>query len=308
MTGEPTTAAVREHTIEANGLRFTYLEAGEGPLVVLLHGFPDNARTWSNQIEPLADAGYRVVAPYLRGYAPTEIPADGRYDLTALANDVHELIGALGGEPAHVIGHDWGAAATYATMAMFPASISRSAVIAIGHPRTLASAFASPSVVHHLFHFWLFQLEGFAQIAASANDHALIDYLWQHWSPGHEDREHIAQVKRESLAPTGALEAALGYYPALLQYPVEQPQAAERVLGEVSVPTLAIFGGNDPVRLLSDGEEAFFSGEYRREVVDGAGHFAHRERPREVTRLLLSWLASDEPKSKTVAKATSTIE
>ena len=105
---------------------FTYLEAGKGPLVLLLHGFPDNAHTWSNQIEPLADAGYRVVAPYLRGYPPTEIPADGRYDLTALANDVHELIGALGGEPAHVIGHDWGAATTYATMAMFPASIGRS--------------------------------------------------------------------------------------------------------------------------------------------------------------------------------------
>jgi pimeloyl-ACP methyl ester carboxylesterase len=110
-------------------------------------------------------------------------------------------------------------------------------------------------------------------------------------------------VKRETLSAPGSLEAALGYYRALLRYPVDHPEAAERLLGDVSVPTLAIFGRNDPVHALSEGEEAFFTGEYSREVIDGAGHFAHRERPREVTRLLLSWLAAADPESRQSAGA-----
>ena len=104
---------MKEGSVEANGLTFRYLEEGEGPLVLLLHGFPDNAMTWDRVMPGLADAGYRAVAPFMRGYPPSEIPADGRYDAAALAGDVAALIDALNdGRPAFVMGHDWGAIAT----------------------------------------------------------------------------------------------------------------------------------------------------------------------------------------------------
>src|SRR3954451_22130917 len=96
---------IRQGTIRANDLDFAYLEAGEGPLVLLLHGFPDDAWTWSHQLPALAAAGYRAVAPFLRGYAPPSIPADGRYDATALAGDVAALVEALGDGPAFVVGN-----------------------------------------------------------------------------------------------------------------------------------------------------------------------------------------------------------
>ena len=96
--------------IHANGLKFAYLEQGEGQLVILLHGFPDTAHTWSHQMPALAAAGYRVVAPFLRGYPPTDIPQNGYYDKASLASDVVALIAALGGgRPVHLVGQDWGA-------------------------------------------------------------------------------------------------------------------------------------------------------------------------------------------------------
>jgi len=99
-------------TIETPALTFQALEEGDGPLVLCLHGFPDDARTWRHQVPALVGAGYRVVAPFMRGYAPTSRPADGRYDAMALGEDVAALLEALGADDAIVIGHDLGAAAT----------------------------------------------------------------------------------------------------------------------------------------------------------------------------------------------------
>ncbi len=111
-TGDVSTrAAARSPTsghVQANGIRFAYLEQGAGPLVLLLHGFPDNAWTYRRQLEVLSRAGYRAVAPFLRGYAPTEIPADGRFDPATLGRDVHGLIRALSATgKAFVVGMDW---------------------------------------------------------------------------------------------------------------------------------------------------------------------------------------------------------
>src|SRR5919112_1132686 len=100
---------MRECRVHANGIEFGYLEAGEGPLVLLLHGFPDDAHTWSAQMDGLAGAGYRAVAPFMRGYPPTGPAPDGRYDAEVLGADVAGLVEALGdGSPAFVVGHDWG--------------------------------------------------------------------------------------------------------------------------------------------------------------------------------------------------------
>src|SRR5688572_24137197 len=96
-------------SVEANGLRHAYLSEGDGDLVLLLHGFPDHAPTFRHQLSALAKAGYRAVAPYLRGYAPTDPAPDGCYMTAAAADDAAGIIDALGGGSAHVVGHDWGA-------------------------------------------------------------------------------------------------------------------------------------------------------------------------------------------------------
>jgi len=284
---------VSRGSVEANGVRFEYLELGDGPLVLLLHGFPDNAWTWSYQMNPLAEAGYRAVAPFMRGYPPTEIPSNGRFDPETLGTDVSELIRALSDRGAFVIGNDWGAVSTYAAMALYPERIHRALVSAAGHPATLSSTFNHPEQVQHIFHFWFFQLQRMAAAAVRANDHAFVDHLWAFWSAdGFQDQQHISEVKR-TLAPDGATEAALSYYRALLRQPIEHPETYKRMLGRTAVPTLAVFGAEDPPRKLSADEYVNFDAEYRLAIIEGAGHFAHREQPEQFNRLLLEWLSAD---------------
>ena len=289
-----TEADVTHGTVEANGIEFGYLEAGEGPLALLLHGFPDNAWTYSHQLDALAAGGYRAVAPFMRGYAPTQVPADGRYDAEALGADVAALVGALGGESAYVIGNDWGGIATYSAMALHPGVVRRAVVINIGHPATFLPTLLNPRQVHHIFHFWFFQLEDLAPPAVRHGDYAFLDYLWDYWSAeGHEYGEHLERIKHETLAEEGRLEAALGYYRALPNFPQTHPEAAERIQGKIDVPTLAIFGNQDPARELSEGEHINFTAEYRLEIVPGAGHFVHREQAEAVNRLALDWFGRD---------------
>ncbi|MDQ3936538.1 MAG: alpha/beta hydrolase [Actinomycetota bacterium] len=281
---------MRTGSVEANGIEFAYLEAGEGPLVLLLHGFPDDAHTWSSQIDALAGAGYRAVAPFMRGYPPTGPAPDGRYDAEALAADVAGLIDALGDGPALVAGNDWGGIATHAASALHPELVRRALVINIGHPATFFSTLLHPRQIHHVFHFWFFQQHEIAAGAMRANDFALADYLWDYWSaPGHDYADHLARVKRETLAPEGGVEGGLSYYPALVRLPQTHPAVAERIQGRYTVPTLTIFGDHDPPRELSEGEHVHFEADYRLEIVAGAGHFVHRERPGEVNRLMLDW-------------------
>ncbi len=284
---------IRERAVTANGLEFGLLEAGEGPLVLLLHGFPDDAWTWESQIEALARAGYRAAAPFMRGYPPTEVPVDGRYDAEALAADVAGLVRSLGEEAAYVVGNDWGGIATHAAMTLHPQAIRRAVIVAVGHPATFPETVLHPHQVHHIFHFWFFQFGELASQAVRANDMAFVDYLWEFWSaPGHNDREHVARVKRERLAPEGRLEAALAYYPALLNLPTTHPQAAERMQGQTTVPTLTIFGDGHPPHKLSKEEGVHFDAEYRFELIEGAGHFVHRERSELVNRLIVEWLGA----------------
>ena len=108
-------------SVRANGLTFHYLEAGQGPLVLCLHGFPDHARSFRSQLPALATAGFRAVAPYLRGYAPSDVPANGPYQSAALAQDAaRSSRHCRRSEPAFVFGHDWGALAAYGAAQLAP--------------------------------------------------------------------------------------------------------------------------------------------------------------------------------------------
>jgi pimeloyl-ACP methyl ester carboxylesterase len=282
---------IRENTVEANGIEFGFLETGSGPLVLLLHGFPDNAWTWEHQLPAIAEVGYRAVAPYLRGFAPTDVPSEA-FDLEDVTVDIDALIHALGEESATIVGHDWGALATMNIAAVYPQSIIRGVSIGVGHPGTVIEIFKSPEQLHYAFHVWLFQLEGFAEFALRENDFALVDYLWRHWSSVQPDPEHIARVKK-TLNEPGVVEATLGYYRGLVRIPSAKPHFYEQITQSMKTPMLVIYGGDDPARVVSENESDFYDGPYSREIVAGAGHFVHRERSAELNRLVVEWLRAD---------------
>lgn len=300
----PATRAPEIRRVHANGLDFAYLEqdhtGGTGPLALLLHGFPDNAHTWLHQMPALADAGYRVVAPFLRGYAPTEVPAQGWFDKATLVADVAALIRALdrtpgGGRPVHLVGQDWGAIISYALLAAHPELIDRAVVMAVPHPAGVAASLLNPKHIHRSFHWWFFQMPELPERAIADNDFAFIDYLWGYWtSPGFADPAHIASVKA-TLAQPGVLPATLAYYRAMIDPAKGDPALAPlRALmtRPIAVPTLALCGADDLRAELMNDQGRHFTGGYRYAEVPGAGHFLHREQPAAVTQLVLDWLGT----------------
>jgi len=139
--------------VQANGVRFAYLEQGSGPLVMFMHGFPDNAWSYRMQMQAFADAGYRAVSPFLRGYAPTEIPADGIFDPIALGKDLEALIAALSDDgQARVVGMDWGGTSTFQALATAPSAIKAAVVMNTAHPIGILSNRKDPEFIRSIFH------------------------------------------------------------------------------------------------------------------------------------------------------------
>lgn len=267
-------------SIEANGLRFAAYDEGDGPLVVLLHGFPDTADTWAHLRPALVDNGYRVVAPYMRGYAPTEIP-DKAPTVQTLAEDVVGLIEACGHDEATVVGHDWGAIAAYGATALAPDRIERLCAVAIPHP---ASIRPSPGLLWTARHFLALNLPG-AGRRIRKNEFAYIEKLYRRWSPTWDFDDTVLDPVQTSLGESGSAEAAASYYRVARRRP-------EKLVGRsIDVPTLAIWGTDDPFLDDEDLERArrFFTDDYQTASCAG-GHFVHRESPDEFNDRLLSWL------------------
>ncbi|MCX5741305.1 MAG: alpha/beta hydrolase [Proteobacteria bacterium] len=265
--------------VDANGLRFGYLERGTGPLVVLLHGFPDTAYTWDATMDALAGAGYRAVAPFTRGYHPTAIPRDGKYDTDTLATDVLALIDALRGDERDVIlvGHDWGASAAYGAAALGADRIRLLVTLAIPHPRSIRP---SPRLAWTMRHFVTLRGKG-AAARVARDDLAMVDTLVKRWSPswtvpvGETDRVKVA------FRQPGCLDAALGYYRAVS---VRLPHAHQQM---IAVPTIAFAGEHDLIAPRSyEKARIYFTGSYEVLQVPG-GHFMHREHPAIFTNELV---------------------
>ncbi len=267
-------------TIEANGLRFAYLEEGQGPLALLLHGFPDTPHTWDDLRPRLARAGYRAVSPFLRGYRPTEIPARDT-DMETLARDTIALVEALGEEKAVLVGHDWGAVAVYGAATLAPERVSKLFALAICHPAAMRRNLRTAWGVRH---FFAYKLPGAARRFAR-DDFAALRALYARWSPAWSpDDAELAPV-RACFAEPASLQAAMGYYRSL-------PFVVPPYLREpITVDTVVFAGTGDTLLRLDDYERArrMFRSGYRIEQLPG-GHFLHREHPGEFAEQLLAHL------------------
>jgi len=288
---------ITQGTTTVNGVRFAYLEAGTGPLALCLHGFPDSAWGWRHLLPVLAEAGYHAVAPFQRGYAPTEVPADGRYQTAALALDACALHEALGGDgDAVLIGHDWGAMATYAAAAWQPDLWRRVVTAAVPPANSVASGFLTYDQLRRSWYMFFFQ-SPLAEMVVQVDDLAFLDRLWADWSPGYDATEDLAHVK-DCLRDPANLAAALGYYRATLGNGYQDPALADlQAAGSLPTPqpTLYLHGMIDGCMAANVGEgaEAFLPAEGSRvEFVSGAGHFLHLERPDEVNRLIVDFLGA----------------
>lgn len=258
-------------TVRANGLQFAYLTAGSGPLVLLLHGFPDTAQTWDHAILALARAGFRAVAPFMRGYHPTQIPADGRYDSDTLGIDAIALIHAFtDGEPAVLVGHDWGASAAYCAAALSPERVRLLVTLAIPHPRSVRPTPRIAWALRHVLHM----RRDSAGKHLRANNFALVDEYWRRWSPSWTNipPSETADVKR-AFAEPGCAEAAAAYYKAI------SPRGPRGYRPQIKVPTVSFAGEQDvvPPRAYEKARTCY-DASYEVVIVPG-GHFMHREHP-----------------------------
>ncbi len=287
--------AITEGTTTANDLEFGYLEQGTGPLALCLHGFPDSAWTWRHLLPALADAGFRAVAPFMRGYAPTAVPADGRYQTAALALDACGLHDALGGDSdAVIIGHDWGAMATYIAANHQPERWQRVITMAVPPAGAVGAGFMSYQQLKRSWYMFFFQ-HGLADVVVGMMDLAFIDGLWADWSPGYDGDEDLVHVK-DSLRDPANLAAALGYYRATLGGVGVDPalDAVQNAGNAITAqPTLYLHGRTDGCMGIevAEGARGFLTSEgSRMEVIDDAGHFLHVERPDVVNQLVVDFV------------------
>jgi pimeloyl-ACP methyl ester carboxylesterase len=234
----------------------------------------------------LAAAGYRVVAPWLRGYEPTDIPTKGDYSIATLATDANALHEAFDGDgDAVLVGHDWGAMTSYVAAAVAPDRWRRLVTMAVPPPKTASAAFFNYAQLKRSFYIFLFQT-GLASVVGM-NDLAFIDGLWADWSPGYDATTDLAEVKAALRNPDN-LMAAIGYYRAMFD-PHGAPAASD-----FRQPTLYLHGDNDGafgVEGIAGAADELPAGS-RVEIVPGTGHFLHLEKPAEVNRLIVDWLTA----------------
>ena len=286
-------------TVLTNGVRFRALAAGanDAPLVLLLHDFPELARSWRHQLPALADAGYRAVAPDLRGYGESD--KHGPHDLRTLADDAAGLVRALGHERAVVVGHDWGGAVAWMTAHYEPQVVDRLVVLNAPHPATMpAELLRNPRQLLRSSYILFFQLPWLperllaarraAAVALALRAGSRVDSAWSR-----EELEHY----RRAFADSGAASAALAYYRAAFREPLAVRRAARA--HAVESPTLVLWGLRDPSlgpELIAPEKLApwLAPGNVPDIVrIESAGHFVQNETPERVNHELLRWLASD---------------
>lgn len=293
--------SIRDHVVTVGKLRFPLREAGpaDGEPVVLLHGFPDCLQTFDEQLRALGEAGYRAIAPALRGYSAAAIPDDGDYFLETLADDIPPLLDALGLGKVHLVGHDWGAAIAWLAVVRHPGrflTVTSLAIPPLGG--MLAAIRRFPSQARKSWYMAFFQLRGLSDLVVRRDDFAFIDRLWRDWSPGWSWTPAAMAPVKETFRQPGVPAAALGYYRHLFRwFAASNRRTRAAIARPVTMPALVLHGQTDgcmDARLPAAAVQAArFEAGVRLAIVPGAGHFLHREQPERVNAALLEFLAAN---------------
>ena len=251
-----------------------------GRPVLLLHGFPDSGRVWRHQVPVLADAGFRVLVPDLRGYGGSGKPEGvAAYGVRRLLGDIVGVLGHLDVGRTHVVGHDWGASLAWALAMFMSERVDRLAVLSVGHPTSFRSDDLEQRQAS--FYMLLFLFEG-------VGERWMADNGWgnfRRWA-AHPDADAVIA----ELEANGSLTPALNYYRA--NVPAESWIEEPPKYPPVQVPTMGIWSSGDPACLEAQmtGSAEYVAAEWRYERIDGAGHWLQLEAPDAVNRLLLDFL------------------
>jgi pimeloyl-ACP methyl ester carboxylesterase len=284
-----------QHMLQANGLRFRAMVDGPatGDMFILLHGFPEGAESWSRQLGPLAAAGYLAVAPDLRGYGLSDAP-DGvdSYGIDHLVEDVRWMIKAFGRPAAHVAGHDWGAMVAWFFAGRYPEMTKTLTVLSVPHPAALAAASKNDEDQQRRSRYVaLFLQQGKAERVLADDDYRRLRHMFT--IGPHPDAVPKSVIGHfiQSLSRPGRLTSALNYYRANLAAGGGAWEALPGMeIGPITSPTVMLWGDEDPALGRRAAEETgrHVKGEYRLEVLEGAGHWLQFERADEVSRALVA--------------------
>lgn len=256
----------------------------DAPPLLWLHGFPDHPPTALPFFEHLTKTR-RVIAPWLRGYAPS--PTAGPFDVDTLVGDVVALIDALGVKQVDLAGHDWGAAITYGTCAIAPERIRRAVTLALPHPLTFLRSLRTTAQMRRSWYMALFQIPGSERVVR-ANDLAMIDHLWKTWSPGFALDAARRRALHECLA--ASLPAPLNYYRAMVRPLAQFRTRVEKLATPLATPLLQLHGADDGCILAPTADDARRFEQRELQIVEGVGHFLHLEDPSAIAQRILDWL------------------
>jgi pimeloyl-ACP methyl ester carboxylesterase len=287
--------------VTANGTRFHIAENGEGPLVLMLHGFPQFWWAWRRQLASLPAAGFRAVAADLRGYGGSDKPPRG-YDLITAASDAAGLVRALGEANAVVVGHDWGGLVAWTMAAYHPKVVRRLCAVSVAHPLRMRAPLLAAPFRHGRGgggHALGFQVPVLPERRLVRDGAAEVAALLRAWSrPGWPDEDTEHRYRAAMCIPSVA-HSALEYYRWFLRSALRPDglRYAHRMRVPVQAPTLHLHGALDEyVRPASArGSARYVDGPYRWRLIDGAGHFPAEEQPEHFDTALRSWLADSEP-------------
>jgi pimeloyl-ACP methyl ester carboxylesterase len=268
--------------IEGDGVTLAVRDEGDGPAVVLLHGFPDSSHLWRHQIPVLVSAGVRAIAPDLRGFGESDKPeAVEDYAITRSVADVVAVLDALGLERTHVVGHDWGAVVAWALAAFVPARVDRLVVMSVGHPNALRER--SIEQREKAWYQLLFQFTGAAETLLMRDDWK----LFREFARGDGDlARYISDLSRP-----GALTAGLNWYRANVGPRRELEPGPP--FPAIAAPTLGLWSTGD--NYLVEGpmirSAAYLTGPWRYERIENASHWMQLDAPERINELLLEFLA-----------------
>lgn len=270
--------------IDVKGIKLNVVDVGSGPVVLLIHGFPDTSAVWRYQIPALVKAGYRVVAPDVRGFGKSDKPAEtDAYELINLVSDMINLMDKLGIEKAHVVGHDMGAVMAWVMASFYPQRVNRLAVLSVGHPMANREK-RSIEQREKAWYMLLFQFKGTAEALLQKDN-------WNLFREILRDHSEMANWTKDLSQPE-SLTAALNWYRA--NFGPERELAKPVPVPSVKLPTLGIWSSGDAYLTEKPmlASAAYVTGGWRYERIEGASHWVLLDAPQRVNQLLVDFLSN----------------